>query len=68
MYYLNGATYGNEAFLPRILAEDVAAAELRDPMFSAARKGKGRLFSRMNKKKTVSACYTCKQDCCPAAC
>lgn len=67
MYYFNGVSYRNEAILPRILAEDVAAAELRDPMFSAARKTKGHLFSRMNKK-TVSACYTRKQSCCPATC
>lgn len=33
MYLMNYHLYANEASMPRVLAEDAGAAELRDPVF-----------------------------------
>lgn len=33
MYYFNVSMMRNEAVMPRIMAEDTGAAELRNPMF-----------------------------------
>lgn len=68
MYYFNNSVMTNEAVMPRILAEDTGAAELRDPMFRAKTAFKFRRPSWLHRKKASPTHYTCKSSCCPASC
>ena len=59
MYYFNVSMMRNEAVMPRILAEDTGAAELRDPMFCAKTAFKFRRPGWLHRKKASPAPCAC---------
>ena len=65
MYYFNVYMMRNEAVMPRILAEDTGAAELRDPMFCAKTAFKFRRPGWLHRKKASPAPCACRR---PAVC
>ena len=66
MYYFNNSIMTNEAVMPRILAEDTGAAELRNPMFCAKTAFKFRRPGWLQRKKTsIAPCACCRP--CPAS-
>lgn len=67
MYYFNQTFIHNEAALPRILAEDTGAAELRDPIFCAKTAFKFHKPRWLKRKELSPApCVCCKP--CTASC
>lgn len=67
MYYFHQTILHNEPVLPRILAEDTGAAELRDPMSikkTAFRFRKPSWLSRKKHSPAPCACYKPR----PASC
>ena len=69
MYYFNVSMMRNEAVMPKILAEDAGAAELRDPMFCAKTSFKFRRPSWLQRKKGSPALCSCSRpSVCPASC
>ena len=66
MYYFNVSVMTNEAVMPRILAEDTGATELRNPLFCAKTSFH---FRRPSWKKVSPSPRTCCRPCtCPASC
>lgn len=67
MYYFCNTMMTNEAVMPRILAEDTGAAELRNPMLCAKTAFKFRLPGWLRRKKASPASRSCCRPC-PASC
>lgn len=67
MYYFNQAFIYDEASLPRILAEDTGATELRDPVFQAKTEFKFRKPSWLKRKERFPAACICPKPS-PASC
>lgn len=69
MYYLFVSPITSSAEMPRILAEDTGAAELREPVFCAKTEfrlpKKGWLF---RKKSTCAKCACTRTSKCTASC
>lgn len=63
MYYFNNSIMTNEAVMPRILAEDTGAAELRNPMFCAKTAFKFRRPGWLQRKKVPFAPCSCCRPC-----
>ena len=59
MYYFNVSMMRNETVMPRILAEDTGAAELRGPMFCAKTAFKFRRPGWLHRKKASPAPCVC---------
>lgn len=63
MYYFNQTLIYKEAALPRILAEDTGAAELRDPIFCAKTTFQFRKPRWLKRKAHADAPRTCCKPC-----
>ena len=63
MYYFNQTFIYKEAALPRILAEDTGAAELRDPIFCAKTNFQFRKPRWLKRKERAASSCTCYKPC-----
>ena len=68
MYYFNNSMMINEAVMPRILAEDTGAAELRNPMFCAKTAFRFRRPGWLGRKNSSPSPSPCACRPCSASC
>lgn len=68
MYYFNASLIASEAVMPRILAEDTGAAELRNPLFCAKTEFKLRRPGWLRRRTHSPVRCPRVPNSCPASC